>query len=115
MLFRSICGVVTTGTSVALGPAIRVEQSLSGALDVAWLDSLQLLIVGQLGVEQPSVFRLNLQAFQTTPLGGPAGIAQLSAVYGQPPAVLTNQGMVWILQGTQWQSLREASAIAYAA
>lgn len=110
-----VCGVITTGTSIGLSPAIRVEQSLSSALDVAWLDSLQLLIVGQLGVEQPSVYKLNLQAFQTTPLGGPSGIAQLSAVYGEPPAVLTNQGMLWILQGTQWQSVREASAIAYAA
>lgn len=109
-----IFGVSTTGTSVALSPSIRVEQSLSAALDVAWLDSLQLVVVGQLGVEQPAVYRLNLLAFQTTPLGGPSGIAQLSAVYGQPPAVLTSQGVLWIVSGNQWQSIREASAIAYA-
>lgn len=107
-------GVTTTGTSVALGAPIRLELSLTSVRDVSWLDSLQILVIGQRAVEEPSVFRLGLLSAQTAPMGGPSGIAQLTATYGEPPALLTNQGMLWILSSNQWVAVRQSSAIAYA-
>ena len=109
-----VFGVNTSGTAVALTTSIRIDQSLTSVFDVAWLDNLQVLVVGQRGVEEPSVFRINLLSTQPMPMGGPSGIAQLTATYGQPPAVLTSQGMMWVLASNQWQSVRSASAIAYA-
>lgn len=109
-----IFGVNTSGTTVALTSSLRIDQSLTTVSDVAWLDNLQVLVVGQRGVEEPSVFRINLLSTQPMPMGGPSGIAQLTATYGQPPAVLTSQGMLWVLGSNQWQSVRSASAIAYA-
>ncbi len=107
-------GVNTSGTSVALSNPIRVEQSLTTFNDVSWLDSLQLVVVGQRSVEEPSVFRVSLLTGQALPMGGPAEIAQVTATFGQPPALLTSRGVLWILTSNQWQSVREASAIAYA-
>jgi hypothetical protein len=113
--FVRLFGVTTTGTSVSLGEPVRLELSLATVSDVAWLDSLQIVVVGQRGVEESSVFRISLLSGQPAPVGGPSGIAQLTAAYGQPPALLTSQGVLWILMSNQWQSVREASAIAYAA
>lgn len=99
--------------TLSIGKLRNVEQSFSDVFDVDWLNSEELVVLGQIGLSKPQVQTISLTSGYINNLAAPSSVEDLETDGKSSLAVRRKNGQVWLYQVNTWEKFGYATAIAF--
>lgn len=87
---------------LAIGSVRKVEQSLSGATKVEWLNSRDLIVIGKIGLRESVTAIVSLANGSLRNLNAPKPFVSISTSNQNTVIAMTKKSRVWIYEDNLW-------------
>jgi len=94
--------LISENDVLAIGSVRKVEQSLSGATKVEWLNSRDLIVIGKIGLRESVTAIVSLANGSLRNLNAPKPFVSISTSNQNTVIATTKKSQVWIYEDNLW-------------
>lgn len=107
-----VARVIRNGSQVRFDGLRRIENELSGVVDVAWADADRLAVIAPTANGTTRVYDVVVGGTAVVDRGGVPGMVKVAAA-PESPTLVQASGGVWQETGSQWRRITEGISPAY--
>lgn len=110
---RLIVGTITSENGqISVTSLRKVEQTLSQVISVDWINSLEILVIGKVGLQEAITAQITLTFGSVKNMSAPKEFVSISASSDNSLVATTGAGNLWLYQSGMWGKVaRDTQAV----